>query len=274
MIHYQMHHSREYELKAQVLLTPAEGKRLIAKAISNMEPVQMAYEEGILIIATSTSSAYVAEEIMGKKIPNKGMFTAGVITKDGLHVTKSEGRYKHYVFEKGEPVEVDTPDLVPYLSKMGPSDVFIKGANAIDPFGAAGILLAGVGGGTIGTAWGHIVRNGIQLIIPAGLEKLVPVSLTDYVTQMGTEVIDVAQGWKCGMLVVNGQVITEMEAMKFLFGVEVFPIAGGGIDGAEGCKIFLIEGPKDNIDLALEILEKIKGEPKLTTDVMDVPKGR
>ena len=99
-------------LKAQVLLTPAEGKRLIAKAISNMEPVQMAYEKGILIIATSTTSAYVAEEIMGKEIPNKGMFTAGVVTKDGLHVTKSEGRYKHYVFEKGELKELETTALI------------------------------------------------------------------------------------------------------------------------------------------------------------------
>jgi hypothetical protein len=261
-------------LKAQVLLTPAEGKRLIAKAISNMEPVQMAYEKGILIIATSTTSAYVAEEIMGKEIPNKGMFTAGVVTKDGLHVTKSEGRYKHYVFEKGELKELETPDLIPYLSKMGPSDVFIKGANAIDPFGAAGVLLAGEGGGTIGKAWGYIVRNGVQLIIPAGLEKLVPVSLTDYVSQMGTEVIDVAHGWKCGMLVVHGQIITEMEAMKFLFGVEAVPVAGGGIDGAEGCKIFLLEGPKDNVELAIEVLEKIRGEPNLTTQVRDVPEGK
>lgn len=261
-------------MKAQVLVTPAEGKRLIAKAISNMEPVQNAYEEGILIIATSTTTAYVAEEIIGREIPDKGMFTAGVVTKDGLHVTKTEGRYKHHVLEKGELKELDTPDLVPYLSRMGPSDVFIKGANAIDPFGAAGILLAGVGGGTIGTAWGHIVRNGIQLIIAAGLEKLVPVSLTDYVSQMGTQVIDVAQGWKCGMMVVHGQVITEMEAMKFLFGVEAVPVAAGGIDGAEGCKIFLLEGPKDNIDLAIEVLEKIKGEANLTTQVTKVPKGK
>jgi hypothetical protein len=260
-------------LKAQVVLTPAEGKRLIAKAISNMELVQEAFEKGILIIATSTTTAYVAEELMGKKIPNKGMFTAGVVTENGLHVTKPEGRYKHHVFEKGEIKELGTPDLIPYLEKMGSSDVFIKGANAIDPFGAAGILLAGKGGGTIGTAWGHIVSNGIKLVIAAGLEKLVPVSLTDYVSQMGADVINVSQGWKCGMLVVHGQIITEMEAIKFLFGVEAVPIGGGGIDGAEGCKIFLLEGGKDNINLAMEVLDKINGEPKLTTRVRAVPKS-
>jgi hypothetical protein len=260
-------------MKAQLTLTPAEGKRLIAKAISCMEPVQKAYKEGILIIATSTTTAYVAEEIMEKEIPNKGMFTAGVVTATGCNITTTDGRYKHYVFEKGELRELDTSGLVPYLARMGPSDVFIKGANAIDPFGAAGILLNGSGGGTIGSAYGHIVRNGAQLIIAAGLEKLVPVSLADVAPRLGANSIDVAMGWKCGMMVVQGQIITEMEAMKLLFDVEVVPIAGGGIDGGEGCKVFYLEGGKDNINLAFEIINKIKGESKLKTNVIKKPEN-
>lgn len=258
-------------MKAQVTLTPAEGKRLIAKAISCMDSVQKAYREGTLIIATSTTTAYVAEELMGKEI-NKGMFTAGVVTKEGASITKADGRYKHYVFEKGALKECTTPELVPYLARMGPDDVMIKGANAIDPFGAAGILLAGSGGGTIGTAWGHLIRNGAQLIIAAGLEKLVPGPLDGVAPMMGTEVIDKAMGWKCGMMVVQGQIITEMEAMKLLFGVDVIPVAGGGIDGAEGCKIFLLGGPDENVELAYEVLSEIKGEPKLSTSIMDKPK--
>jgi len=258
-------------MKAQVTLTPAEGKRLIAKAISCMDSVQKAYQEGILIIATSTTTAYVAEELMGKEI-NKGMFTAGVVTKEGASITKADGRYKHYVFDKGVLKECTTPELVPYLARMGPDDVMIKGANAIDPFGAAGILLAGSGGGTIGTAWGHLIRNGAQLIIAAGLEKLVPGPLDGVAPMMGTEVIDKAMGWKCGMMVVQGQIITEMEAMKLLFGVDVIPVAGGGIDGAEGCKIFLLWGPAENVELAYEGLSEIKGEPKLSTSIMDKPK--
>lgn len=258
-------------MKAQVTLTPAEGKRLIAKAISCMDSVQKAYQEGILIIATSTTTAYVAEELMGKEI-NKGMFTAGVVTKEGASITKADGRYKHYVFDKGVLKECTTPELVPYLARMGPDDVMIKGANAIDPFGAAGILLAGSGGGTIGTAWGHLIRNGAQLIIAAGLEKLVPGPLDGVAPMMGTEAIDKAMGWKCGMMVVQGQIITEMEAMKLLFGVDVIPVAGGGIDGAEGCKIFLLWGPAENVELAYEGLSEIKGEPKLSTSIMDKPK--
>jgi hypothetical protein len=258
-------------MKAQVTLTPAEGKRLIAKAISCMDSVQKAYQEGTLIIATSTTTAYVAEELMGKEI-NKGMFTAGVVTKEGASITKADGRYKHYVFDKGALKECTTAELVPYLARMGPDDVMIKGANAIDPFGAAGILLAGSGGGTIGTAWGHLIRNGAQLIIAAGLEKLVPGPLDGVAPMMGTEAIDKAMGWKCGMMVVQGQIITEMEAMKLLFGVDVIPVAGGGIDGAEGCKIFLLEGPAENVELAFEVLSELKGEPKLSTSTMEKPK--
>jgi len=257
-------------MKAQVTLTPAEGKRLIAKAVSCMESVQKAYREGTLIIATSTTTGYVAEELMGEEI-NKGMFTAGVVTKEGASITEADGRYKHHVFHKGELKMCTTPELVPYLARMGPDDVMIKGANAIDPFGSAGILMAGSGGGTIGTAWGHLTRNGAQLIITAGLEKLVPGPLDSISPMMGTEVIDKAMGWKCGMMVVQGQIITEMEAMKLLFDVDVIPVAGGGIDGAEGCKIFLLEGPADNVELAYEVLSGIKGEPNLTTSIMDKP---
>jgi hypothetical protein len=63
-----------------------------------------------------------------------------------------------------------------------------------------------------------------------------------------------------------------MEAMKLLFGVDVIPVAGGGIDGAEGCKVFLLEGDNENVELAFEVLSELKGEPTLSTSIMDKPK--
>jgi hypothetical protein len=258
-------------MKVQLTLTPAEGKRLIAKAVANMENVQYAYKNGTVIVATSTTTSYVAEELLGKDIPDKGMFTAGVVTKDGCGITVADTRYNHYVLVAGELKECTTPQLVPYLAKMGPDDVFIKGANAIDPFGQAGILLHGGGGGTIGTAWGYIVRNGIQCIIPVGLEKLVPINLVDATMNMGVNVINKAMGWPCGMMVIHGQVITEMEAFKFLFGLDAVPIAGGGIDGGEGCKIYLLDGNNENTEAAYEFVMEIKGEPELKTQLMKKP---
>lgn len=255
---------------AQVTLTPAEGKRLIGKAVAAMEPVQHALKEGTLVIATSTTTGYVAEELLGEEI-DKGHFTAGVVTADGCSITDPKKRYDHHVLQKGELTTMKTPDLVPILAKMGPGDVFIKGANAIDPFGAAGILLAGTGGGTVGTAWGYLTSNGVTTIIVAGLEKLVPISLTDVVPRTGKKKLDKSMGWACGMMVVQASIVTEMEAFKLLFGVEAIPIAGGGISGGEGCRVFLLDGEDAAVEAAYSLVLEIKGEPKLECDTIPKP---
>ena len=249
----------------QVTLTPSEGKRLIGRAIARMDVVQNALKNGIIIVATSTTNAYVVEELLDKEIEEKGMFTAGVVTAKGCCVTNPEGRYSHHVVEKGKVTEMKTPELPKVLAKMGPGDVFIKGANAVDPTGAAAILLGGTGGGTIGTAWGYITANGIKTIIAAGLEKLVPWPLTEIVSKTGVKTVDRSLGMAVGLMIVQGEVITEMEAFNRLTGVEVYPIGGGGIDGGEGSKIFVLEGDEQSIKAAYDLVCDIKGEPPLKT---------
>jgi hypothetical protein len=252
-------------LLAEVVLTPAEGKRLIAKAIAHMPIVQLAKENGTIIIATSTTNAYVLEEILGTEIKDKGMFTAGVVTKDGLQITEVKGRYDHHVIQKKKVKTIKVPELPDVLKDMGPGDIFIKGANAIDPFGQAGVLLGGIGGGTIGTSWGYLTSNGITTIIAAGLEKLVPINLADAINRLGINKVDLALDVKCGMMVISGYIITEMEAFKELYGIDVVPIGGGGIDGAEGSKIFLLDGEDEAVKEAVETVKAIRGESKLTT---------
>jgi hypothetical protein len=251
----------------QVSLTPSEGKRLIGMSIAQMDTVQNALKEGTIIIATSTTTGYVLEELLGKEIPDKGLFSAGVVTARGCCITDPDKRYGHRVIRKGDVSQAGTSDLPKVLAGMGPDDVFIKGANAIDPFGQAGILLGGVGGGTIGHSWGYITANGITTIIAAGLEKLVPVSLSDAATKTGIESVDRSLGMAVGMMVVTGSIITEMEALKMLTGVDAIPIGSGGIDGGEGSKTFVLEGPGENVQAAYDLVCSIKGEPALTTTV-------
>jgi hypothetical protein len=69
-------------------------------------------------------------------------------------------------------------------------------------------------------------------------------------------------------MVVQGFIITEMEAFKELFGVDVVPIGGGGIDGAEGSKIFLLDGEDEPVKEAVALVKSIRGEPKLTTRII------
>ena len=57
---------------------------------------------------------------------------------------------------------------------MTSNDVVIKGANAIDPDGIAGVMLANPVGGTTGNITGPVMAKGINLVIPVGLEKSIP----------------------------------------------------------------------------------------------------
>ncbi len=254
-------------LLLQVSLTPSEGKRLIGMGVAQMDSVQHALREGVIVVATSTTTGYVLEELLKKEIPNKGLFTAGVVTGRGCCITDPEKRYAHRVIQRGVVSEVGTSGLPEVLAGMGPDDVFVKGANAIDPFGQAGILLGGVGGGTIGRSWGYIAANGITTIIAVGLEKLVPVSLSDAAAKTGIRTVDRSLGMAVGMMVVTGNIITEMEALKMLTGVDAIPIGSGGINGGEGSKTFVLEGPEENVQAAYELVCSIKGEPALSTTV-------
>jgi hypothetical protein len=85
---------------------------------------------------------------------------------------------------------------------------------------------------------------------------------------MGQKKIDVSLDVKCGMMVVSGYIITEMEAFKELFGIEVLPIGGGGIDGAEGAKIFLLDGEDEFVKEAVEAVKAIRGELRLTSKTL------
>lgn len=250
----------------QVTITPAEGKRLIARAVASMNVVQEALKNGTIVIATSTTASYVVEELLEKKIENKGLFTIGVITGRGCCITDPKIRYLHHVIRKGKIEERNTLQLKEVLADMGPQDVFIKGANAIDPFGQAGIFLGSTDGGTIGNSWGYISANGITAIFIAGLEKLVPVSLSEAVGYTGIKSIDKSLGMAVGLMVVQGNIITEIEALKILTEVQAIPIGGGGIDGGEGSKTLVLEGDEDAVEAAYELVCSIKGEPALKTE--------
>ena len=128
--------------RALITLTSAESKRLIGKGIANLPEVKNAFENSIVFIATSTSTAYVAEELLNKSIKEKGFFTAGVVVPRGICTTSSKKRLKYIGIKKGIATDVTMAELRDkWLPEMEPNDVFIKGANAIDPLGAAGILL-------------------------------------------------------------------------------------------------------------------------------------
>jgi hypothetical protein len=141
---------------------------------------------------------------------------------------------------------------------MGPGDIYIKGANALDYINnTVGILIGNPKGGTVGGVLGHLIGKKIELVIPIGLEKLVYADLHDlHLTASATDSIGPSL-WP-----LTGTIITEIEALEILTGVESILYASGGVAGAEGAVRLLLYGEEHIMKNALKLVESIKGEPR------------
>ncbi len=60
----------------------------------------------------------------------------------------------------------------------------------------------------------------------------------------------------------TGVIITEIEALEILTGVEATLYAAGGIAGAEGSVRLLLIGTEEEVNTALALCNEIKGEPR------------
>ena len=255
----------EEKKKIVITLTPSESKRLIAKGVKNLEAVQQALKRGTIIITLGTTNAYVVEEIL-KDVPGSGAwekidkrrYAAGVITDRGTCVVPKEERVKELILKNGKISDESTEEAIENLSA---GDVFIKGANALDATGTVGILMANRAGGTIGSALGTVMARGVHFIIPVGIEKTIPYSITEAATRVGIEKCYKSVGWHVGLMPVHGRVITELDALKILGAEDAFPIGAGGVDGGEGSVVICVEGRSvEKLDELMTLVTQIKGE--------------
>jgi hypothetical protein len=242
-------------MRALIVLTPAESKRLIAKAVAKMDIVQSALKHGIVVLARGITNAYVLEDLLGGQF-YWGGWGGGLIIPKGLCVT--DKMLPEVVMEAGTVRE--DMSMMDALKVMDKDDVFIKGANALDIHGNAAILSAGLGGGTMGKVLGTIYAKGINLLIPVGLEKIIPSRISEIRRELGITRLDYSMGLFVGMIPLVGRTVTEVEALKILSNVEAIPIAAGGVDGAEGSIVLLIKGEDENMRQTLDLINKIKGE--------------
>ena len=253
-------------MRALFVLTPAESKRLIAKAVAGMEEVERAQQNDKIIIGHGSTNVFVAEEIVGKErfaeYINRDRYLSGVITRGLLCSTVGEEKGPLLVLNRGV-VEPPARTMGEMLLEFGPDSVFIKGANAVDPDGNAGAFVAHPEGGTIGWGIGTILARGIRLIAPVGLEKMIP-SVAKSVSMCGQMSFDYCQGLRVGMVPLSGaMIITEIEALKILTGAESFHVASGGSSGSEGAVTLVTEGDDAQVNKAIEFVESVKGEPPL-----------
>lgn len=247
--------------KASVVLTVSESKRLIAKGVTALPSVQRALREGMIAVAKGTTNSYIVEELLGKPI-DKPAYAIGVTLPKKTMCTTGlkEQKLPDVVLKNGEPIEGLT--VIEAVKQMKRGDVFIKGANALDyRRKVAAILVGHPEGGTIGATIGTVIARRIEFVIPVGLEKLVyeDIETLSLKTRAldGDEILNEMPP----LVPVTGTIVTEIEALKLICNVDATLIAAGGVDGAEGAVRLLIEGAKEDVMKALQLIESIQGEP-------------
>ncbi|MFW9793066.1 MAG: hypothetical protein ACFFEE_02090 [Candidatus Thorarchaeota archaeon] len=244
--------------KLLVTLTPAESKRLIARGLLATDVVQNALKNGYLCITMGTTSSYLAEEILGEY--DKTRHVAGIIVPTGLAVTDSKTRAFDAIFHKSEYLK--NKKVIDVVDQMDSDDVIIKSANALDENYVPVILLAHDTGGTIGTFIGPAASKNINVIVPVGLEKSIPVAYEEFCGQFGKDDWDYSIGTPVGAIALTqGIAFTEIDAIEALFDASAIPIAAGGVNGAEGSVSLFIEGGDEEIARAHEFFMDLKGEP-------------
>lgn len=248
-------------MKALITLTPSESKRLIAKGVTALPSVQNALENHTIIVAGGTSNAFVAEELLGIQIEDKTGYTMGIVTKGELGISSSSKKKAPYVISEGQALEISWKE---YLPKLQVGDVFIKGGSALDHTGLAAVLVSDSMGGTIGATQGILYARGIELIVPIGLEKLIP-DVRAAVEFMTKSPLDASFGHKAGLVpMIGATVVTELTALETLYDLEARGIAAGGVDGSEGAVIIAIEGIEEEVQRAIRDIRAFKGEPQVT----------
>jgi len=256
----------------QFLITPSAGKRLIARTLANHPAIVKALNNGTVVIVAGTTNGYLAEEILKThKIANdfsRKHFFRGITMPPTKTVT-DEGRLSDEskfpgdvvitkcVWQKGKTIA----DVVDSLKE---GDVILKGANALDlTHRQAAILIGHPKAGTIGLALPAVVGRRVRLIIPVGLEKRVNGDLNSLSQKLNAPG---AGGYR--LLPVQGEVFTELEALKVLTGAEVELIAGGGVCGAEGACWIAVNGEEEQEEFAEQIIASVADEPPFSQDFL------
>ena len=260
-------------MRALIVLTHSECKRLIARGLKEHPEVKNALDEGRIFVSRGSTTAYVLEELTGVPF-EKHHYVAGQMTGDKENLfryggLKGEKRLKEIVIEKGVKREIE--NVQDELSKFEPGDIIFKGGNTLGTDGIAGVYMAHPEGGTIGGILPHAIARGISIIVPISLSRTIDDSVWELSQILGNQTVDpeYCMGLPIGIMPIPGEVFTELEAFDVLYPeLNIFHIGSGGVGDGEGSLHFLLVGDELDVKQAYsEIVELIKNEEPYIPDV-------
>jgi hypothetical protein len=245
-----------------VVLNPCESRRLLAKATVALPEVQNAWKNGMIIIARGTTNAFVSEEFFGISVEPKAGQTVGMVCNGITNANSGPPPCTWHVIRNGKVVEGADSNVE--ILDFKSSDVFIKGANAVDNDGNAGVYVSSVKAGSIGAAWPILTPRGCHLIIPVSLEKMVS-SVIEAAKHTGLYHFKKSTGLPVKLVPLPlAKVITEIQAFAILAGVRAYHIGSGGVGGSEGSVHLSIEGDEQTVEKAFDLAKSVKGEPPVS----------
>jgi len=253
------------KVAALVTLNPSESRRLIAKATVALPEVKAAMKKGWIIIARGITAAYVSEELFNIEVNPKSQQTIGIISRGITNTNNAPPPCTMHVVHDGKVVE--NADSNVEILNFGPDDVFIKGANAVDAQGNAGIMAS-----NIKVVHGERLHPSSLAAIHTSSSRSASKSWFPPYGMPASHSGIYYYKWSLGMPakltpVIQGKVVTEIQALGILAGVNAHHICSGGVGGSEGAVTLSIEGDESHVKKALDLLVSIKGEPP--TSVVD-----
>ena len=256
---------KAYEYMTTARLTVSESKRLIAKGIAANKDVKDRLENGIVIITLGTTNTYLAEELAGLSAPRGSFVTGRIFPSSKEDFARGRKRQSEIVLMKGKPADISYADA---LARMNAKDIVFKGANMVNyAKRQAAVCVGAPDGGTVAKLRKYTDEGKGRWIVPVGLEKETTQDLFE-IQKITNGDIQRGKG-TVRLNVTQGNIYTEIEAMKEFADVDVHVTAKGGVDGAEGGVSLLICGTKAEVEKAENIVKQLQGEPAFIESVSD-----
>ncbi len=244
----------------QFLLTPAMGKRLIARGMLEHHHIKKVLQKGVLVIIAGSTNGYVAEEILTRTKQSQDFhrrgFRRGVVIPPNFYAGEDEFKFGGDVILHDGRWE-NHKTIFEVVDDMSQGDVILKGANAINlARRSAGVLIEHPRAGTSLAAVSAAAGRRVRLMIPVGVEKRVDRDIMSLAVEVNAPG---ATGPR--LMPLAGEIFTELDAIKLLTGAEAFITASGGIHGAEGAVWLGVSGNDEQLKAVAEIIESLADEP-------------
>lgn len=244
----------------QITLTPEESKRFIAEGLLRHRKVMRARERGAILFKGGSTVSAASCRICGE--PTR---ICGLITEKGTKTNLSEEGahvllYRENAAAGGVRIEwLDEDEAFRRgCRSLGRDDLVICGANAIDAFGNAAMMTGSAFGGDVPAALADWDSEGIHILVPVGCEKLIPGRLPEIVRRTGRLHKTMSFGMAVGLVLVPGEVFTEVEAAELLADVEAVVIGAGGLGTAQGSVVLDIRGTEEEVEKIYSVVKHIK----------------